>query len=106
MNLFADYLLENKGNVYCKGGYTLQIYSDGINGNITRRNNTILCRFYIKRDKQEVQFSFAKKHCATEFEYSRYSISYSAGITEIKNIAHKDAIELCMVLTNFLESKK
>lgn len=103
LNSFTDYLLENKGNIYHVGNYKLQIYSDGVHGNITRRDNTILCRFYIERSKQEIQISFAKERCSTEFGYKRYSVPCTADLSEIKKIQQKDIKELYEVILKFLE---
>lgn len=102
MNLFFDFLLENKGKTYSMDYYRIKIYSDGMNGNIKKHNETILCRFCMEQSKQKIWFSFAKECCTTEFGYKKFPILYSEDITEIKKIEHKDAKELSEVISKFL----
>lgn len=101
MNSFCDHLLEYKGKILVKDGYTLQIYSDGINGNIKRTDNSVLCRFYIKQHKKEIQFSFEKCCFVKEFDYERYPVQCTTDLSEVEKIDHKNAKELCEVILKF-----
>ncbi len=85
------------------GKYILQVYSGAKQGNITRTNGTVLCRFYI--DEEIISFAFAKQNNPMEFGYEKYPISLEADTNAIRNIPHRDAEELYKVLIIFAKNK-
>lgn len=76
--------------------YYLQSYAGGMQGNIKRRDGTLLIRYYVSNDK--VFVAFAKKNNPKEFDYKNYGIDLGADVIKVKSISHENATELYRVL--------
>lgn len=89
--------MQEKASVEDDGNkYYLQPYAGGMQGNIKRRDDTLLIRYYVSDDK--VFVAFAKKDSPKEFDYKNYGIDLDTDLSEIKNISHENATELHRVL--------
>lgn len=75
--------------------YYIQPYAGGMQGNIKRRDDTLLIRYYVSNDK--VFVAFAKKDSLKEFDYKNYGINLDADVIEVKNLLHENAAELYRV---------
>ncbi len=81
------------------GKYTMQIYSNGIRGNIRRADNTVLCAFDLTKDG--IRIAPTKDGNPFEYGYKYLYIGTEDGVDSISKLPHKSAKELGEVFDSF-----
>lgn len=97
----VDLLYQNKNSsIPVKNGkYIIQIYSDGIQGNIKGVDGTVICRFVIS--DSAMKFAFAKNASMYEFGYEFHSLLLTDEISKVSEMPNINAKELYEVLVEF-----
>ncbi len=76
--------------------YMVHMYSDGFQGNILRKDDTVLTRYYMTDSK--IKFAFQKERAPYEFDYTTYGIDLDEELEAVKRIPNVHAEELYDVL--------
>lgn len=92
----------NRERLIVAGKYTMQIYSNGIRGNIRRVDKTVLCAF----DLTEAGIRIAPTKDSSPFEYGYKYLHIEAenNVGSISKLPHKNAKELGEVFNIFAQT--